>query len=310
MLVSAGLALTMTVVPGLEPLVARGAGTPDGAVNALLDVVIAKQFDQIGPLVCESRRDELIAEFDLVRAFSSDGIDAQPLVDAMTLTVDGRDVSVVSEEGDDSTVHVDGTLRIAVDENAAKEWLRTSLEALGQSADDATIDQFLSSIMGRLGNIPVSSDVDVVREDGQWLVCDRLQGDLPGETFDAAGGLASCDLITADELNTLSAMVFAPPTLDAGWCSYNALDATNDFYSVILRLEDGDLESVKAAFPDGADATIAGLPAWGSSAATWVDIGDQLLVVQPLLMGADSAEVDPIAFAAAIANIAIPRLHS
>ena len=67
LLLSAALAMTVSLMPGLAPLVARAADTPDGAVNAVLDAIVSKQWDAIGPLVCEAKREEVAAQFDLHR---------------------------------------------------------------------------------------------------------------------------------------------------------------------------------------------------------------------------------------------------
>jgi hypothetical protein len=315
-ILSAALAMALSVMPGLTPLAARAADTPDAAVNAVLDAIVAKQFDQVGSLVCEEKRDEVLAQFDLSASFSSGGVDAQPLVDSMTLSIDGRDVSVLSEEGDTASVEIAGTLKIAFDEAAAREWVKASLEAAGQPVDDATVDQFMGFLTSTMAEgTDISSTVEVVREGGQWLMCDDMSTEDPEASYDPNATPEPitnplCDLLTVEELNGLSPLVFATATPTQDGCTYDSdYDASGEFFSLSLYLQEGELSFLKDVWGEGKDLTIAGKAAWGTETATWVDLGDGLLAIQPVLLGAgDSAALDLVTFAAAVGEIVVPRL--
>jgi len=314
-LLSAVLAVALTVMPGLATLVVRAADTPDGAVNAVLDTFISKQFDLLGPLVCEEKREEIIAEFDLRSLFGGEGVDAQPLVDAMTLSIDDRSVGVLSEDGDTASVQIGGTLRMVIDDAAARAWAKATLEAIGQPADDASIEAYMGFFTLMVEGTPIDATVEVVRTDGQWLMCDDLESGEPEESYDPNATAPPavnplCGLMTVEELNTLSPLVFALVTPTDGGCTYDPdYEATGSFYSVSIYLQEGELSFLKEVWPDGQDLTIAGKEAWGTETATWVDIGDGIIAIQPVIFASgDDEQVDVIALATAIGEIIVPRL--
>lgn len=314
LLLSAALAMAVSLMPGLAPLVARAADTPDGAVNAVLDAIVSKQWDAIGPLVCEAKRDEVASQFDLSEAFSGDGIDAAPLVAAMTLTIDDRAVTVLSEVDDAASVRIEGLLRISVDETAARDWVRQTLEVSGQPTDDASIDQFMGFFLSSMEEgTDLASTVDVTRENGDWLMCDDLEEDTPDESFDPGASLppavgALCEHLTVEELNAATGLAFVSTTPFDGGCSWDS-DLSAEYYNVSLYQEEGELSFIKEVWTDGQDLTIGGRPAWGTVNGTWVDLGDGLLTIMPYLEGAPSTEsLDVIAFSQAVGDIVVPRI--
>lgn len=317
-LVSASLALALSILPGVASQAVRAADSPEGAVNAVLDLLVAKEFDQMGPLVCEERREEILESLDLAQSMGGDGVDAQPLVDAMTLSIEGRSVSTLSEEGDEASVELLGTLVVTFDEAAAREWVRAALEATGQPTDDASVDQYLRTLVDAFSSgVPIDTQADVVRVDGEWLLCDDFQGeDDPDPSFDPDASFepienALCDLMTIEEINTLSPLVFATTVPTSDGCSWDSdFDATGAYYGLAIYLQEGTLSELAEVWGDGQELTIAGRPAWGNETATWVDIGDgELLAIQPVLFGApDADQIDVVEFAAAAGEIVVPRL--
>jgi len=235
----------------------------------------------------------------------------------MTLTIDGRDVHQVSVSGDTASVHVGGTLRIAVDTIAAHDWVVASLYAAGQPTDQESVDQFLGFLTASFQEgTPIDVNAEVDRgKNGQWLLCDDLSGDSPDASFDPNASPEPitdplCDLMTVQELDGLSPLVFtsASPTTDG--CTYDSdHDASGSFYSVSVYLQDGQLSFLKEVWTDGKDVQVAGKDAWATQTATWVDLGDRVLAIQPVLLGSGDAEqVDAITLATAIGEIVVPRL--
>lgn len=313
-LLSAAVAVTLSVLPGLAPAAVRAADTPDGAVDALLDAIVEKRWDQLGPLVCEERRDEVVSQYDLGQQLGGDDMDVQPLIDSITFTIDDRSVTVLSEDGDTASVELVGTLRATIDEELAREWMRALLEEFGQPSDDATIDQFLGEMTADMAEgEDLASVVEVIREDGQWLVCDDLEGDDPDETFDPGATMAPvedalCDLMTVEEANAATGLAFVQTTPYSGGCSWDSDIMSEDYYSVSIYLEDGELEFIRDIW-EGEDVTIAGMPAWATENGTWIDIGDGLLTIMPWLLGDDAqTNVDPVELARQIGEIVVPRL--
>ena len=75
-------------------------------------------------------------------------------------------------------------------------------------------------------------------------------------------------------------------------CTYDS-DPAVDLYTIDLRVEGPDptavepmedgLFLVRINYPDGQDTTVGDLPAWESEQGLWVDTGDDVFVVQPIL---------------------------
>jgi hypothetical protein len=232
----------------------------------------------------------------------------------MTFTIDGRDVSLLSEEGDTASVQMSGTLRVTIDETLARDWMKSLLEEVGQPTDDATVDTFLAEMTADMAEgEDLTATVEVIRENGEWLVCDDLSGEEPSETFDPGASLppvedALCDLMTIEEANTATGLSFVTTTPYSGGCSWDSDIMSDDYYSVSIYREDGDLEFIKGVW-EGEDVTIGGRPAWTTDNGTWVDLGDGLLVVMPWLLSDGAQEtIDGRDLAIKVGEIVVPRL--
>ena len=68
--------------------------------------------------------------------------------------------------------------------------VRQTLEVSGQPTDDASIDQFMGFFLSSMEEgTDLSSTVDVIREGGEWLMCDDLEEDTPDESVDPGASL-------------------------------------------------------------------------------------------------------------------------
>jgi len=320
---SAVMALTSLAATGVPAMGAAGSDTPEAAVNAVLDAIVARHWAALGPLVCPAERDAFLQQYDLTQAFGGDGVDARPLADTMAITIDGRDVHQVSDAGDRASVHVGGTLRITVGADAEHAFVVQTLKATGQPTDDASVQSyqgFLTDALAEYADLDVEARVDR-QPDGRWLLCDDLSGDTADASPDASlDPNASpepitdplCGLMTVDELDALSPLVFVTATPTTDGCTYDSgTDASGSFYSVIVFLQDGELSFLKEVWTDGQDVQVAGKDAWATQTATWVDLGDRVLEIHPVLLGTDgAAQVDVIKLATDIGDIVVPRLPS
>lgn len=121
-----------------------------------------------------------------------------------------------------------------------------------------------------------------------WLLMSRLPGG-PGSP-DAAGPV--CVLETAG-LGDLVGRPFDARSAGDLNCLY-AGSSAEAAYALDVRLEDPDIGSSDATLDlvslgSGEATTVAGLPAWASDEALWVDLGVRLLVVQPMWLPDDAS---------------------
>jgi hypothetical protein len=123
-----------------------------------------------------------------------------------------------------------------------------------------------------------------------------------------ADDASSMCLLTLDELNDASGLAFVTSDEARGACSY-ASDPAIDMYALDLRIDtdDSTLDGIRFQYDRGGrDTTVAGFPAWSSDDGLFVDLGERLLVVQPIFFLAAS-ELDPVAAQEAVAELAAPR---
>jgi hypothetical protein len=109
----------------------------------------------------------------------------------------------------------------------------------------------------------------------------------------------------------LVAMVEGPAN-----CTYDA-DPAVMLATLDVRLEPPEpllegrdiLEWIRSDFSEGGrDLTVAGFPAWEAGEGLWVDLGDQVFVVQPILFFLDEPP-DARSFMAPLAELVLPRLE-
>lgn len=144
---------------------------------ALLDAIESQAFDQVGQYVCEEYREEAVAQFDMSAIFGGSPETAS-IMDAITFSVVDPVTSIVSQDETSAVVQVTAQIEVSIDPEAAREWVKTLLESMGMEATDEIVDMYLPELMGGFSE-PTSMDelVDVVLENGVWLVCDDFSDD-------------------------------------------------------------------------------------------------------------------------------------
>jgi len=173
-LVLATLAVALTACGGSSGgggggnVAAGPAGDPVGAVNNIINAVEAKAMDKLGPLYCAAKRDELVGS-------SGAGAPAD-LLAAMTIDFKDLKVEQKSIDGDKAVVHVAGSMVSTIDQAKGEDAIRKMLAAAapsGTQVTDAQVDQAMTA-MANDQTLPIDSDIEVVKENGGWLVCSSL----------------------------------------------------------------------------------------------------------------------------------------
>lgn len=145
------------------------AGDPVGAVNGFISALKAKAYDNLGKLVCAAKQD------DILGSVTGPGAN-RALFDAMTFDIKDLKVEQKSATGDSAVVHVSGTISTTIDPAKGRDVVRQLFGASmpsGAQVTDQQVDQFITSMNTRR---PIDSDVDVVKENGGWVVCSDLSG--------------------------------------------------------------------------------------------------------------------------------------
>jgi hypothetical protein len=156
---------------------------PVATVNTLFDVMIGRRFDQIASFACAASATDLDAHLNFKTALTPNvpaGFDLQGLIDAMSLTVPDRSITLVSNDGTDAKVTVVGTLVVGVDQVALRPWVKDLLVAAGEDSSDESIDAAVATISNSMtATKDMGRDVTLTLEDGHWLICDPTIGASP-----------------------------------------------------------------------------------------------------------------------------------
>ncbi len=164
MVVLAMLVMTLAACGGSSGgnTAAGPAGDPVGAVNNFVSALKAKSFSTIGNLVCASMR------YDIAGSFTGGAPSA--LLDAMSFDVQNLNAQQTSINGDAAVVHVTGKIVTSVDAGKAKDAVK---QLLGGQATDDQINQAIAAMST---SKDIDQDVNVVKENGGWLICSDLGG--------------------------------------------------------------------------------------------------------------------------------------
>jgi hypothetical protein len=164
-LVLVGLVFAIGACGGSGGGAANGpAGDPVGAVNGFINTIKAKAFDKLPALVCAAKKDEILGPF----AGGGSPGPQQALMNALSFDFQNGNVQQKSVSGDNAVVHVTGKLVTTVDANKAKDAVK---QFLGDQATDDQINQFVTSMNS---SRDIDEDIDVVKENGGWVVCSAL----------------------------------------------------------------------------------------------------------------------------------------
>lgn len=309
------LALGLALLPtALVAPAALGQETPESAVNGVLDAVAAKDFERVGEFACEEQRDAVMAEFDLAAQFEAiPGIDVDALLDALTIRIEDRSVTLVSQDGDEALVAVRARMAGELDPEKAREFVVAILTMFGQDTSDEAVESTLADLQQEMTQgTDLESEVRVVRESGRWLVCDELSGS--GEPMDEGaspsvdGTVESpiCDLVSVEELNAVGPLKYdSSVAYSTDSCQWDA-DMETAFHSLAIYVEPyADISELKSVYADLQDVTVAGHPGATDGTLLWVATDKGVLNIFPSVFGDEVADL--AAYATQVAEIVVPR---
>jgi major membrane immunogen (membrane-anchored lipoprotein) len=170
------LSVIMIVVFVLSALLtACGGGAasdPVGVVKEAMQAVADKKFDKLAELTCAAKKADVENIFNPAGALAGAGIDAQKMLDAMTISIQDAQYTKVSESGDKAEVQMKAKMSIKVDKEKFKAVMVDLLKAQGQEVPADQIDPILDMAVGQVEQSQdVDNKIDVVKENGKWVIC-------------------------------------------------------------------------------------------------------------------------------------------
>ena len=171
-------ALAAVVVVVVAACGGGASGDPTATVKEMVSLVEAKQFSKVADIACAAEKAAVAERFDIGTQLSGElpGMDAAAITDAMTIKMDPIAYAELEKSADKAKVKMTGTMTIGVDREKMTALLTKALEAQGMPVDDATIGPVLDSMVTEFAQgQDIDSTVDLVYENGKWLVCGVTQ---------------------------------------------------------------------------------------------------------------------------------------
>lgn len=308
--IAAALSLSLAVAAG-APVTA--ADDPEAAAQALLDAVEAGAYEDLESLICEAEREVVIEALDPGEAMGFDGAR-----DLLTFAYEDVGIELVSEDGDSATVKVTGTMSMETGDMPIEDVARALLEADMEEVSDEDLEMMLPFLeMALTQTMPLDSELTVVKEDGEWVVCGGL-GEAPQDEVDfeddftvtqpAAEGV--CALATPEELTAAGQLEYLD---SSGWelttCTFSNWE-TGHSTNVVVEL-DADVAYAANAYGYDTEVDVAGAPAFTAdqeNSQMLVQAGPDVLNVQVWPPQETPEGYDWIEQTAAVAEIFVPRV--
>jgi hypothetical protein len=153
-----------------------GDGSPVDAVKNVVEAIEKLDVEEARKYVCSQHQADLPDLEESFAELEEMGIDMDEFLDAFNIKMSDMKYEEKSKDGDKAVVHVSGKMSFDVDVEKLKPILKKALEQmLGEMTDemlDSVMEEFTAEM--DMGEQSFEGDVDLVKEDGKWLVCDDL----------------------------------------------------------------------------------------------------------------------------------------
>lgn len=172
------LSVVMIVVIALSTVLAAcggggsAAGDPTGVAKEAMQAVADKKFDKLAELTCAAKKADIENIFSPAGALASEGVNAQKVLDTMTISIQDAQYTKVSEAADKAVVQYKAKMNIKVDKEKFKVVLMDIAKAQGQELPADQIDAILNMAIGQIEQPQdVDHQIDVIKENGKWVLC-------------------------------------------------------------------------------------------------------------------------------------------
>jgi hypothetical protein len=168
------------LLAGCEMMLSPGA-RPADAVRGAVDRIVAHDLAGATRFTCLPQRNPNDFPFIISGIFSPVGSVPTPsLPETLALIeIDTRDLRLTDAPGDlagdiEAEVVLSGSLWLTLDPIETERAIRAAVLLQNDPLDEAIMAQTMASIRNGPIELPVDQSVRVVREEGEWRVCDPL----------------------------------------------------------------------------------------------------------------------------------------
>jgi len=172
--------------PSPAAYLASPAADPVAAVNAALDALVAKHWAVLPGLICAEKRASIAGRYDPAAQTMFPHKPTQALIDALVIRIADRSVSSTSSTAETAMVKVGGTLTQKVSDQALQDFGSALAAAATVTPTKDMLDGISKTLKTSMDSIVLSPEVQVVAEDGGWLLCSDPLMTRPAEPAQGA----------------------------------------------------------------------------------------------------------------------------
>ncbi len=172
--------LVLAISAIAAPAVLAQDDTPEATINSFAATIEAKDFEAVPAYFCPEFAGSMGA-FDMSSLIGDmpAGMDAQTLLDVITLDVAIDPVDVVTESDTEAVVNMTGSISVGINAEALPPFIEALLTSMGEEVTPDMVQMFSSMMESQfeVQATDISTELTLVRgEDGGWQICSDLTG--------------------------------------------------------------------------------------------------------------------------------------
>jgi predicted small secreted protein len=148
-----------------------GDGDPVDVAKKVVEAIADLDTDEAKKYICSQHQADLP---DAAAEFAELGVDPDEIGEIIQIEMSDMKYEEKSKDGDKAVVHVSGKVSFNVDAEKLKPIIKKlAEEQLGMELGDDMLDPMIEEMLAEMGGEEVfEGDVNLVKEDGKWLICD------------------------------------------------------------------------------------------------------------------------------------------
>jgi len=165
-----------TATAAATPTLASASSEPVEVVETVFGAATTMNVEPAIALFCEAKAQEMAGTIESgFGELAALGLDPEELAQAFRIETQDMVYQETNRAGDEAVVHIAGKLRFDFDADVLKEVIKKVAEANGQPLSDQELG-FVITLLGVVAEqgTPLDADVQLLKENGQWVVCDDL----------------------------------------------------------------------------------------------------------------------------------------
>jgi predicted small secreted protein len=154
-----------------------GGGKPVDVVKNVVKAMEKLDAEKAREYMCAAHKDAIPDIEEEFAEFEEFGADIDEVMEAFKIEMSDMKYEETSKDDDKAVVHVTGKMAFDIDVDKLKPIFKTAFEEiLGMEVTDDMLDEMMAEFTADMGEeTSLDGDVNLIKEDGDWVVCDELE---------------------------------------------------------------------------------------------------------------------------------------